>query len=87
MIFAKRFVINCRHNLLHGQARAAVSLILMVIRLVAQSNSLSLELLAPLSVNLQAALIGLRQGVVTEDPAHVMQHTADTQHHIGRSLF
>ena len=87
MIFAKRFVINCRRNLLHGKTRAAVSLILMVVCLVTQSNPFALKLLAPLSVDPQAALIGLRQGVVTEDPAHVMQHTADTQHHIGRSLF
>ena len=80
MIFGKRFVINCRRNLLHGKIRAAVSLILMVIRLVAQSDTLSLELLAPLPVNLQAALIGLRQSVVTEDPAHVMEHPTDAQH-------
>ena len=69
---------NCRRNLLHGKIRTAVSLILMAIRLVTQSNAFALKLLAPLSVNLQAALIGLRQSVVTEDPAHVMQHTADT---------
>ena len=86
MIFAKRFVINCRRNLSHGKIRTAVSLILMVIRLVSQCNALSLKLLAPLSVDLRAALIGLRQSVITEDPAHVMQHTADTQHHVGRSL-
>ena len=87
MIFGKRFVINCRRNLLHGKIGPAVSLILMVIRLVAQSDTLSLELFAPLSVDLQAALIGLRQSVVTEDPTHVVQHTADTQYYVGRSLF
>ena len=87
MIFAKRFVINCRRNLLHGKTRTAVSLIFMVIRLMPQSHSLSLKLLAPLSVDLQTTLIGLRQSVVTEDPAHVMKHTTDTQYHIGRSLF
>ena len=87
MIFGKRFLINCRRNLLHGKIRAAVSLILMIIRLVTQSNAFALELLATFPVNLQAALIGLRQSVVTEDPAHVMQHTTDAQHHIGRSLF
>ena len=86
MIFAKRFVINCRRNLSHGKTRPAVSLIFMVIGLVTQSDTLSLKLLAPLSVDLQAALIGLRQRVVTEDPAHVMKHTTDTQHHVGRSL-
>ena len=82
-----RFVINCRRNLLHGKIRTAVSLILMVIRLVPQSNAFALELLAPLSVDLQAALIGLRQSIVTEDPTHVMKHATDTQYHIGRSLF
>ena len=87
MIFAKRFVINCRRNLLHGKTRAAVSLVFMVIRLVTQSDPLSLKLLAPFPVDLQAALIGLRQSIVTEDPAHVMKHSADTQYHIGRSLF
>ena len=87
MIFAKRFVINCRRNLSHGKTRAAVSLIFMVIRFVPQSDSLSLELLAPFPVDLQAALIGLRQSVVAEDSTHVMQHAADAQHHIGRSLF
>ena len=87
MIFAKRFVINCRRNLLHGKIRAAVSLILVVICLVAQSDTLSLELLATFPVDLQAALISLRQSVVAEDPTHVMQHTTDTQRHIGRSLF
>ena len=80
MIFAKRFVINCRRNLSHGKTRAAVSLVFMVIRLVAQCEPLSLKLLAPLPVNLQATLIGLRQSVVTEDPAHVMEHTTDAQH-------
>ena len=59
MILQKRFVINCRRNLLHGKVRAAVSLIFMVVCFVPQSNPLSLELLAPLSVNLQTALIGL----------------------------
>ena len=87
MILQKRFMINCRRDLLHGKIRTAVSLIFMVIRFVTQSNPLSLELLTPLSVDLQAALIGLRQSVVAEDPAHVMKHTADTQYHIGRSLF
>ena len=52
MIFAKRFVIDCRRNILQGKTRAAVSLILMVIRLVTQSDTLSLELLVPLSVDL-----------------------------------
>ena len=87
MIFAKRFVINCRRNILHGKTRAAVSLILMVVRLVTQSNPFALKLLTPLSVDLQAALIGLRQSVVTEDSTHVMKHTTDAQHHVGRSLF
>ena len=87
MIFGKRFVINCRRNLLHGKIGPAVSLILIVIRLVTQSNAFALKLLAPLSVNLQTALIGLRQSVVAEDPAHVMQHTTDAQRYIGRSLF
>ena len=82
-----RFVISYRRNLLHGKIRAAVSLILMVVRLVTQSNPFALKLLTPLSVDLQAALIGLRQSIVTEDPAHVMKHSADTQYHIGRSLF
>ena len=86
MILQKRFVINCRRNLLHGKTRPAVSLLLMVIRLVPQSNPFALKLLAPLPVDLQATLIGLRQSVVTEDPAHVMQHTTDAQHHVGRSL-
>ena len=87
MIFGKRFVINCRRNLLHGKIGPAVSLILMVICLVAQSNPFALELFATLSVDLQAALIGLRQSVVTKDSTHVVQHAADAQHHIGRSLF
>ena len=71
----------------HRHVPGTILLFFMVIRLVAQSDPLSLELLAPLPVDLQATLIGLRQSVVAEDSTHVMQHTTDTQHHIGRSLF
>ena len=40
-------MISYRRNLLHGKIRPAVSLILMVICFVSQSNAFALELLAP----------------------------------------
>ena len=42
------------------------------------------QFLQPLAVDLDAAGVGLRQGVFLEDPAHVMEQTGDTEKHIGR---
>lgn len=44
-----------------------------------------LKFLQPLVVDLDAAGVGLRQGVFLEDPAHVVEQPGDAQEHIGRS--
>ena len=46
---------------------------------------LFLKLLQPFAVDLDAAGVGLRQGVLLEDTAHVVEQTGDAQEHIGRS--
>lgn len=47
--------------------------------------TLFLKLLQPFAVDLDAAGVGLRQGVLIEDTAHVVEQTGDAQEHIGRA--
>ena len=54
-------------------------LFLMVIRLVAQSNSQLLELPHPLAVDVQPRLCGRSRRVVLEDVAHVVEQTTYRQ--------
>ena len=68
-------------TVLHGHARSLVLLIYTAFQTV--GFALFLQLLQPLAVDLDAAGVGLRQGVFLKDPAHVMEQTGDTEEHIG----
>ena len=57
----------------------------MVIRLVAHSDLLLLDLPPELSIRLLTYWDGGRHGVVLKDPAHVVEHLSDRQHHRGRA--
>ena len=52
----------------------------MVIRLVAHSDLLLLDLPPEFSIHLPARRDGGRHGIVLEDPAHVVQQAGDCQH-------
>ena len=54
---------------------------------MAQGNALLLQLLQPLAVDLDSAGAGLGDGIVPEDPAHVMEQPGHRQHHRGRTVF
>ena len=58
--------------------------ILMVIRLVAQSDTPRLEFLPALPVDAQTSA-GSRQGAVLKAPAHVVEQAGNCQHDRGRS--
>lgn len=79
LCFATQFL-----RLLHGQIGP---LLLVVIRLVAQGDALLLQLLQPFPVDLNTSGAGLRDGVVPEDPAHVMEQPGHCQHRRGRTVF
>ena len=59
-------------------------LILMVIRLVAQSDTPRLEFLPALPVDAQTSA-GSRQGAVLKAPDHVVEQAGNCQHDRGRS--
>ena len=59
----------------------------MVIWLVTQSDALLLQLLQPLAVDLDSTGTGLRNGVVLENPACVMEEPGYCQHDRGRTVF
>ena len=58
----------------------------MVIRLVSHCQSLALQLMTALAVDLQAAVDLVDLAVVLEDPAHVMQHPHDGFTHRGGTI-
>lgn len=58
----------------------------MVIRLVSHCQSLALQFLTALAVDLQAAVDLVDLAVVLEDPAHVMQHPHDGFTHRGGTI-
>ena len=57
----------------------------MVIRFVAHSNLLLLDLPPELSIHLLTYWGGGRHGVVLKDPAHVVEQAGNCQHDRGRS--
>ena len=57
----------------------------MVIRLVAHSNLLLLDLPPEFPIHLLARWDSGRHRVVLEDPAHVVEQLGDRQHHRGRA--
>ena len=59
----------------------------MVGWLVPQGHALLLQLFQPLAVDLDSAGAGLRDGVVPEDPAHVVEQPGHCQHRRGRTVF
>ena len=59
----------------------------MVVRFMTQGHALLLQLFQPLAVDLDSAGAGLRDGVVPEDPAHVMEQPGHCQHRRGRTVF
>ena len=59
-------------------------LLLVIVRLVSHCQSLALQFLSALAVDLQAAVDLVDLAVVLEDPAHVMQHPHDGfTHRVG----
>ena len=56
----------------------------LVVRLVAQSDTLIPELPQALAVDLDGAGADCRQGVLPEDPAQVVEQPGDGEHHPGR---
>ena len=58
-------------------------LLLVVVRLVSHCQSLALQFLSALAVDLQAAVDLVDLAVVLEDPAHVVQHPHDGFSHRG----
>lgn len=79
LCFAAQFL-----SRLHGHVRP---LLLMVGWLVPQGHALLLQLFQPLAVDLDSAGAGLWDGVVPEDPAHVMEQPGHCQHCRGRTVF
>ena len=71
LCFAPHFL---RH--LHGHAAHGL-LLYMVIRPVAQSDSLFLERLKPLVVNVHPGACGILRRIVPEDVAHVVEELCD----------
>ena len=59
----------------------------MVGWLVPQGHALLLQLLQPLAVDLDSAGAGLRNGVIPEHPAHVVEQPGHCQHRRGRTDF
>ena len=55
----------------------------MVIRLMPHSDTLLLQLLPVLPVRLLAFRRTGRDGVILENPAHVMEQVCDSKEHIG----
>ena len=55
----------------------------MVVRLVSHRQTLALQFLPALAVDLQAAVDLVDLAVVLEDPAHVVQHPHDGFTHRG----
>ena len=72
---------RCSHPA-HDHA-ALVLRLLMVIRFVAHSDFLFLNLSPKFAVYLEAGA-GSRQGVILEDPAHVVEQAGGRQHDGGR---
>ena len=58
----------------------------MVIWLVSHRQSLALQFLSALAVDLQAAVDLVDPAVVLEDPAHVVQHPHDGFAHRGGTV-
>ena len=65
-------------------AHAAPALLWVVIRLVAQGDTLLPELAQALAVDLDDAGAGRRQGVLLEDSAQVVEQPGDGEHHPRR---
>ena len=59
----------------------------MVVRFMTQGHALLLQLFQPLAVDLDSTGPGLGDGVVPEDPAHVMEQPGHCQHRRGRTVF
>lgn len=59
----------------------------MVGWLVPQGHALLLQLFQPLAVDLDSAGAGLRNGVIPEHPAHVVEQPGHCQHRRGRTDF
>ena len=59
----------------------------MIIRLVAQGDTLLLQFLQPLAIDLDTAGAGFGNGVVLEYPAHMMEQPGHSQHRRGRTVF
>ena len=78
-----RFVTKCRRNLLHGHGRTVIFLV--DITFLPKGSSLLLQYLHSFAINLNAAGSGLRQRIVLEDSAHVMEQSGDAQKYIGTS--
>ena len=55
----------------------------MIVRLVSHRQTLALQFLSALAVDLQATVDLIDLAVVLEDPAHVMQHPHDGFSHRG----
>ena len=66
--------------MLHRHFRTCV---LVIIRLMPHSDTLLLQLLPVLSIRLLTGRRAGRDGVVLEDPAHVMEQFCDGKEHIG----
>ena len=61
-------------------------LLLVIVRLVSHCQSLALQFLSALAVDLQAAVDLVDLAVVLEDPAHVVQHPHDGFTHRGGTI-
>lgn len=79
LCFAAQFL-----SRLHGHVGP---LLLMVGWLVPQGHALLLQLFQPLAVDLDSAGAGLRNGVIPEHPAHVVEQPGHCQHRRGRTDF
>ena len=59
----------------------------MVVRFMTQGHALLLQLFQPLAVDLDSAGAGLGDGVVPEDPTHVMEQPGHCQHRREWAVF
>ena len=70
---------------MHRHIPTAILLLLMIVLFVAMDETLLPQLLTALAVDVGEPRAALRQGVVLEDPAHVVEQAGNCQHDRGRS--
>ena len=81
-IVIHRAVLNCSVILSHSHAAPVLGL-LVVIRPVSHSDTLLLDLPPVLPIRLLTGRKAGRDGVVLEDPAHVVEQICDGKKHSG----